>query len=186
MTARQRLLVAAIAALSAAAALAEPHMRPGLWEETITIKSDNAQANAAVAQMKEKLATMPPDQRAMVEKMMASHGVGVASGTPNTRRVCLTKEQVERGFRPEDDGRCTRSNVDSSGNATSFDFACKTEHSDVTGHGKFTAMGDSAFAVTTSADNVTPKMTMHIDTDIAGKFVSSDCGDVKPSSHVAR
>jgi len=62
----------------------------------------------------------------------------------------------------------------------SFDFACKSEHSSVTGHGTFTAQGDSAFTASTAADSIGQKATMHIQTDIAGKFVSSDCGDVKP------
>ncbi len=180
MKARLHLLVAAVAALAAAGVSAEPHMRPGLWEETVTVKSDNAQANAAMEQMKEKMASMPPEQRAAIEKMMASHGVGVAAGAPNTIRVCVTQAQVDRGFKPEDNGRCSRTNVSTSGNVTNFDFACKSERSSVTGHGRFTAMGDSAFAVSTTADNVSPKMTMHMQSDIAGKFISSDCGDVKP------
>ena len=166
--------------LSDLLAQAEPHLRPGLWEETVTVKSDNAQANAAMEQMKARMAAMPPEQREAVEKMMASHGVGMGSGAPNTIRVCVTKEQVERGFKPEDNGHCSRTNVSSSGNTTSFDFACKSEHSSVTGHGSFTAQGDSAFTAATTADNVSPKMTMHIQSEITGRFVSADCGDVKP------
>ena len=177
---RLRLVAGAVGALSAAAAFAEPHMRAGLWEENVSVKTDNAQANAAMEQMKEKLASMPPEQRAAIEKMMASHGMGTTPGAPNTLRVCITQEQVDRGFKPEDSGRCSRSSVSTSGNVTNFDFACKSEHSSVTGHGKFTAMGDTAFAVTTTADNVSPHATMHIQSDITGKFVSSDCGDVKP------
>ena len=180
MKARLALLAAAVGALMASSAWADPHMRPGLWEETIAVKSDNAQANAAMEQMKEKMASMPPEQRAAIEKMMASHGVGMGSGAPNTVRVCVTQAQVDRGFKPEDNGRCSRNNVSTSGNVTTFDFACKSERSSITGHGKFTAMGDSAFAVSTSTDNVSPKMTMHMQSDIAGKFISSDCGDVKP------
>ena len=175
-----RLLVAGAAALAGTLAQAEPHLRPGLWEEAVTVKTDNAQANAAMEQMKARMAAMPPDQREAIEKMMASHGMGVAAGAPNSIRVCITREQVERGFRPEDNGRCTRTNVITSGSTTQFDFACKSEHGSVTGHGTFTAQGDTAFTVSTVADNVSPKATMHIQSDIAGKFVSADCGDVKP------
>ncbi len=181
MTVRRRFLVAAVALLSGALAHAQPHMRPGLWEETVNVKSDDAQANAAMAQMKERLANMPPEQRAMMEKMMASHGIGMG-GAPNAMRICVTKEQAARGFNPEQNSRdhCTRSNVNTSGHVVSFDFACKSENSSVTGHGTFTDMGDSAFAAHTVADTVTPKRTMHLDSDIQGHFVSADCGDVKP------
>jgi hypothetical protein len=50
----------------------------------------------------------------------------------------------------------------------------------MTGHGTFTAMGDSAFAVSTVADTTSQKGAMQVQSDIAGKFVSGDCGDVKP------
>jgi len=186
MTARLRLFVAAIVVLPGAAALAEPRLRPGLWEETVTVKSDNAQANAAMAQMKERLAALPPEQRAAMEQMMASRGIGVVPGAPNTFRICLTQAQIDRGFRPEGNGRCTRANVNSSGNVTLFDFACKTERGNVTGHGRFTATGDSAFAVSTTAENTTANTTTHMDTDVAGRFVSGDCGTVKPAADVSR
>lgn len=180
MNTRLRLLAAGAAALAGTLAQAEPHLRPGLWEETVTVKSDNAQANAAMEQMRARMASMPPEQREAMEKMMASHGIGIGAGAPNTIRVCVTKEQADRGFKPEDNGHCTRNNVSTSGNTTSFDFACKSEHGSVTGHGSFAAQGDTAFTAATTADNVGPKMTMHIQSDIAGRFVSTDCGDVKP------
>jgi hypothetical protein len=181
MNARLRLLVLAAAVFGCAAALAQPRLRPGLWAETITVRSDNAQANAAMAQMKDKLASLPPEQRAAIEKMMAGRGMGLGgAGAPDTLRVCVTQAQIDRGFRPEDNGRCTRSNVNTSGSTTSFDFACKSERGSISGHGKFTTMGDSAFATSTVADQVGPKTTMHIESEIAGRFVSGDCGDVKP------
>ena len=180
MHARHRLLVAAALALPFALALAQqPHIRPGLWEETIKLKTDDAQANAAMEQMQQRLAAMPPDQRAMVEKMMAGHGMGMgASG--NTVRVCITKEQIARGFHPEDRGHCSRTKITSSGSTTNFDFACQSERDTITGHGSFTEMGDSAFAMTSVADVVSQKATHHVESGINGKFVSGDCGDVKP------
>jgi len=179
MNARLRLSAACATALLGAAAQAQTHIRPGLWEEQITIKSDNPQANAAMAQMQEKLASMPPEQRAAVEKMMASHGMG-AGGAPNTVRTCITKEQVERGFTPDAGGRCQHTNVARSGNVTQFDFTCTSAHGDVSGHGQLTEMSDTAFTMTSAADVVTKTSSMRTQTDIAGRFVSSDCGDVKP------
>lgn len=181
MNARQRLLAAGIAAFAGDSALAQPHIRPGLWDETVTISTDNAQANAAMEQMKAKLAAMPPDQRAAIEKMMASHGMGTTpGGAPNAVRVCITQAQVDRGFTPDRDGHCSRVNVSTSGNVTRFDFKCASADHDVSGHGTLTTLGDSAFAVSTVADTTRQKTPMHVQTDIAGKFVSSDCGDVKP------
>ena len=179
MNSRLRIPAIAVATLLAGAAHAQANLKPGLWEETITTKTDNAQANAAMEQMKQRLAAMTPDQRAMMEKMMGGHTMP-GSGAPNSVRVCVTKEQIARGMHPEGNGRCTRSNVSQSGSVTRFDFSCTSEHSSVTGQGTFTEMGDKAFAVSSTADTVTSHNTMHIQSDVAGKFVSSDCGDVKP------
>ncbi len=181
MKTRSRLLFAGVAALSATAVLAQPHVRPGLWEESVAIKTDNAQANAAMEQMRARLASMPPEQRAAIEKMMASHGVGTApGGSPNVVRVCITKEQIARGFTPDRDKHCQRMNVSNSGNVTTFDFVCNSDNRNVTGHGTFTAVSDTAFAVSTVADTSSQKSAMHVQSDISGKFVSSNCGDVKP------
>ncbi len=183
MNVRHRLVVACAAALPFTAALAQqPHIRPGLWEETVSVKSDNAQMNAAMEQMKQRMAAMTPEQRAAMEKAMAGHGVAMNPGAPNTLRVCVTKEQIARGFRPEEKGHCSRTNISTSGNVTKFDFACQSERGGgVSGHGVYTELADTAFTVSTTADMVSPKMTMHIQNDMTGKFISSDCGDVKPA-----
>jgi hypothetical protein len=183
MNACHRLLVACVVALPAAAALAQaPHIRPGLWEETVSMKMGGGEADAAMEKMKARLASMPPDQRAAVEKMMASRGLGMAPGAaPNVVRVCYTKEQLDRGFTPGRDNQCARQNVSSSGNVIKYDFTCTTpQKRTTTGHGTITTMGDSAFAFSSVSDTTSEKGTMHMENNISGKFVSGDCGDVKP------
>ena len=183
MNARHRLLVVCAAVLPAVSALAQtPNIRPGLWEETVTIKMNGGQADAAMEKMKARMATMTPEQRAAVEKMMASRGMGLSpSGAPNVVRVCYTKEQLARGFNPTRDQQCSRRNVSTSGNVTKYDFACTMANQhNVTGHGTITTMGDSAFSFASESDSTSDKGTMHMTNDIAGKFVSTDCGDVKP------
>ncbi len=182
MNVRHRLVLACAAVLPSAAALAQqPHIRPGLWEETVNVKSDNAQMNAAMEQMKQRMAAMTPEQRAAMEKAMAGRGVSMGSGGANTIRVCVTKEQIARGFRPEEKGHCSRTNISSSGNVTKFDFACQSERGgSIAGHGEYTELSDTAFNVSTSVDMNNPKMTMHMTNDMTGRFISSDCGDVKP------
>jgi hypothetical protein len=182
MNARHRLLVACVVALPAAAALAQqPHVRPGLWEETVTVKSDNPQMNAMREQMRQRMAAMTPEQRAQMEKAMGGRSLPADPGGPTTVRVCVTKEQLARGFHPEERGHCSRSKVSTSGNVTTFEFACQSERGgNITGKGVYTELSDTAFTVSTAADMVSTKMTMHIQNDTTGKFISSDCGDVKP------
>ena len=174
MNARLRLLLACTGTLlGAAAAQAQGHIKPGLWENTVTMKSDNP----AMEQMKARLAAMTPEQRAQMEKLIPGMAPG---GAPNSIRVCITKEQAARDLTPDNDGRCTRTNVVRSGDTTRFDFSCKSARSDVSGHGSFTRISDNAYTASSTADMVTKSTTTHMQTDIASKFISGDCGDVKP------
>ena len=173
MNARLRLSAALVAALLATAAQAQVHIKPGLWENTVTMKSDNP----AMEQMKARMAAMPPEQRAQMEKLIPGMAPG---GAPNSIRVCISKEQAARDITPDNDGRCSRTNIVHSGDTTQFDFACKSAHSDVSGHGSFTRISDNAYTATSTAAMVTKSTTTHMQSDISSRFISNDCGDVKP------
>ena len=174
MNARLTLLAACTGSLLAAtAAQAQVHIKPGLWENTVTMKSDNP----AMEQMKARMAAMPPEQRAQMEKLIPGMAPG---GAPNSIRVCISKEQAARDITPDNDGRCSRINIVHSGDTTQFDFACKSAHSDVSGHGSFTRISDNAYTATSTAAMVTKSTTTHMQSDISSRFISNDCGDVKP------
>ena len=74
--------------------------KPGLWETKTTIKSPKM--DEQMAKMQGEMAKMPPEQRQMVESMMAKQGVGM-SGNTMTGRVCITKEQAAAGGAPQSD-----------------------------------------------------------------------------------
>jgi len=81
-------------ALSSFAAAAQG-MAPGLWEHSVKFKSQSGEMEKSKAEMQAEMASLPPDQRKMVEQMMAKKGMSFdAEGT--TLRVCVTKEQAER------------------------------------------------------------------------------------------
>ena len=178
-----RIVALALLAAGALVAQAQTHPAPGLWEEQVTVKSDDAQMEAAMARMKERLAAMPPDQRRIVEAQMAARGVGMGGGAHSVR-VCISKEQADRGFVPDrnDDGKCTRQELSRSGNEIDFAYSCNEGETQVTGRGS-AVFGDSkSFSVTTESDIRNPRRPMHMSSRIVGRFVSSDCGDVKPST----
>ncbi|MGN6527904.1 MAG: DUF3617 family protein [Burkholderiaceae bacterium] len=178
-----RLVVPVLLAAGTLAAQAQTHPAPGLWEEQVTVKSDDAQMEAAMARMKERLAAMPPDQRRMVEAQMAARGVATGAA-PHSVRVCISKEQADRGFVPDrnDDGKCTRQELKRSSSGIDFAYSCNEGDTQVTGHGS-AVFGDSkSFSVTTESDIRNPRHPMHMSSRIVGRFVSSDCGDVKPST----
>jgi hypothetical protein len=169
-------------AFGALGAQAQTHPEPGLWEERISVKSDGAEMDAAMAQMKERLASLPPDQRRMIEQRMAAQGVGLG-GAPHSVRVCITKEQAARDFVPDrnGDGKCTRQEMSRSGNTIRFAYTCGEGDTQVTGQGSAVLADGRAFTVTTESDVKNPRHPMHVSSRIEGRFVASDCGDVKPS-----
>ena len=155
---------------------AQSGMAPGLWETRMSMK--NAQMDEAKAQMQAQMAAMSPDQRAMVEKMMASHGVA-PGGQPSSVRVCVSKEQASRGSLPQTDARCTQQEVSRSGNTVKYSFSCSGEHP-MSGTGEFTLASPKSWTMHAVADTTVQGKPQHVEMDTAGTWVSDACGDVKP------
>ena len=86
--------VAAVASTSDAQILNQ--RKPGLWEVRYTAQ-DSAHATEQ-AQMAQKLASMPPEQRAKMEAYMKEHGSGMTLGPDGAptmvMRFCLTPQDV--------------------------------------------------------------------------------------------
>jgi hypothetical protein len=173
------------ALLLAAAALATSaqaqKLTPGLWENTSTVKMQSADGRSAdaMAGMQQKLAAMPPEQRKMVEEMMAKQGVGMGA-KPNTVRVCISPEQASRSDMPPDDGRCKRDVLDRKGSTVRIRFTCEGPPAS-TGEGSYTMVSDKAY---TSAMTVTTSGGPHgggtMEMTGSGRWVSADCGGLKP------
>jgi hypothetical protein len=160
-------------------------LTPGLWENTISMKSQNAEMDAAMSKMQAELAKMPADQRKMMEEMMSKRGVAMApaaGGAPGTTmavRSCISKEQAERGEPPEDDKRqCKRESLTRSGSSLKFKVVCSSPPS--TGEGEFTFVSDKAYSgKMTMTSQVSGKSTT-MDMQQSGKWLGSDCGTLKP------
>ena len=154
-------------------------MTPGLWETTVTMKSGDGKMEAAMAKMQESMAKMPPEQRKMMEEMMAKQGVGMAGGKPNAVRVCISKEQAERGEVPQQtEGRCKQDSLQRTASSVKYKFSCTDPQA--SGEGEFNFSGDEAFngtlVMTTTRDGKPQRMEMQQ----AGKWLGADCGTLKP------
>jgi hypothetical protein len=128
--------------------------------------------------MEKQLAAMPPDQRKQMEAMMAGRG-GKMGASGRSTKVCLTKEQAERP--PEarmNQGECTQKDVQRSGNTIKYKFECTKPPS--SGEGELTFSSDKAYSgrstVTSQVAGKPQQMTM----EMQGKWLATDCGDVKP------
>ncbi len=172
-------LLFAFAALPAAA----QNMKPGLWEITQKMGGDHGNKMAAAqAEMQKQLAAMPPEQRKMMEKMMAQQGVGMAPGAAPggamATRICISKEMAARNEAPAQPGDCKQETLSRSGNTSKFKFSCANPPS--SGEGEVTFSGSESYSskmkATTQHKGKAETMTM----DSQGKWLGNYCGNLKP------
>jgi hypothetical protein len=158
--------------------------KPGLWEVRIVKQViDGRDTSAQMAGLKDKMqqamASMPPEQRAQMEAMMKQRGVGM--GNDGSSRICVSPEMARRDKPIVDrDGRCQPATVTRSGNHATFEFSCTSNGVTTTGKGSSTVSAD---LISTHVDMTTREAdgkTHAMETDTEMRFVSSDCGDVKP------
>lgn len=175
--------VAAIVGFGLAAAPAAAQtMKPGLWEITNKMGGSGdagAKMAAAQAQMQQQLASMPPEQRKMMQDMMAKQGVNMAPGAGGgmATRICVTREMAARNQPPaQGRGDCKQEQLQKSGNTTKFKFTCTNPPS--SGEGTVTLHNPESYSMNMKVQGggQQGQMTM----DAQGKWLSNDCGSVKP------
>ncbi len=154
--------------------------KPGLWEITNKM-GGSAEMDKAMAQMQQQMASMPPTQRKQMEDMLAKQGMSLGAGAGGgiSMKVCMTREMVERNeVPPPQQGDCKSSASPRVGNTQKISFSCTQPPS--SGEGQITYTSNEAYTmkmVTTSTVKGKPeKMTL----DGSGKWLSADCGAVKP------
>lgn len=155
--------------------------KPGLWEITNKMQSSSGEMEKAMANMEKQMASMPPEQRKQMQDMMAKQGVsmGPSAGGGMSVKMCITKEMAERNELPQQQqGDCKTTHSPRSGNTMKFSYVCAQPPS--SGEGVMTFNGDTAYTMkmntTTTVKGKPEKMTM----DAAGKWLSADCGNIKP------
>ena len=151
----------------------------GLWESStkMNIASAAGGTSEAMAQMQKEMAAMPPEQRKMVQDMMAKQGMGMGA-QPSSVRVCVSAEQAEKGTMPQD-GRCTQMSQQRSGNTLRMKFSCQGPPPS-SGEGEYTFSSDKAYSgrmKMKTSDNGQP---VSMDMEITGRWISADCGALKP------
>lgn len=153
----------------------------GLWESTHTITTEMAgmPSTPAMPQLTEaQLAQIPPAQRAQIEAMMKGRG-GAGSPQSTVVKYCQTAESRARALNvsPRESGCSTK--------LTSMSATKEEIHMDCTG--KFKASGDMVVERVDSEHakgNMVLKSEgdhpMTIRMSFSTKWLSADCGDVKP------
>lgn len=168
-------------ALAAQILQAETAMRPGLWEQTVVVKTKSGQMEKAMSDMDKQMASMPPEQRKMMEKMISSNGIGKTSKA-NTITMCITKEDAQKNYVSPADGRCRQEIIHRNGNSIHMKFSC-TGNPPSSGEGEYLFVSNMAYKGKLSVHTTTQGQTEVIQMDQSGKWLSDNCGTIKPVKH---
>lgn len=168
------------AACSIAMSAFAQDLKPGLWEISNKLSSASGEMEKASAEMQAQMAGMPPEQRKMMEDMMAKQGVKMGGGAPGDMvvKTCMTQEQVERNELPAQQGKCKSKTQPRAGNVVKMSFTCTDPPS--SGDAVYTFVSPEAFTskvvVRSSAQGRAETMNMNA----KGRWLGADCGTVKP------
>lgn len=179
------MLAAALAVASAFAHGAEPAVKPGLWEVTLTRQFMDGRdvtvlVPAALAGFQQLMGNLSPQQRRQVE---ATLGNAPAS---TTQRICISPEMAA-GDKPllPPEVKCQPSAFNRDAGRITFEFNCVDQNGTTTGKGESTL---GVERVTTRIDMVTNnangKHTWQNET--LATYIGADCGNLKPADRVVR
>lgn len=163
-----------VALLAAAAPAFALDMRPGLWE----MSSDDIQVNGTempgMAEIVEQMKALPPEQRKMMEDMLAAQGVGL--GTAGVR-MCLSAEQVKSRELPfQDEPGCRQEVNEQTDNLWRFSFECP----DAKGTGETRLISDREVVSVIDSQYRTGTQEGSSRMQSRGRWLSDDCGTLKP------
>lgn len=142
---------------------------PGLWEISSSGMQIDGQPLPAVQQMLEQLQRMPPEQRKMMEEMLAKQGVALGN---QGVRVCLNEEQVKARRLPiEQEAGCTQEITDSSESYWKFRYQCPTSK----GEGVARFISDREFTTEVKSAIESPQGVQDAEVKTHARWVSADC-----------
>ena len=169
-----------LAAGTFAVSVSAQSLKPGLWEVTNKMQSASGEMEKARAQMQSQLAGMPPEQRKMMEEMMAKQGLKMGAGGPGgmSARVCMTKDMVERNDVPVQQGNCKTTMQQRTGNTMKMAFTCPDPPS--SGEGVYTIVSPEAYTMKMVVRTTLQGKPETMNMDASGKWLSADCGSIKP------
>jgi Protein of unknown function (DUF3617) len=159
-------------------------VKPGLWENTTTTEMSGMSMPNMPALSADQLAKIPPDQRARIEAMMKG---GAGSPRTTTTKGCVTSEMLSKPLFDNGDKSCTFKLVNSSAGSQQIHAECSRGNGKTTGDLNLERVDSEHYKGTMvmkmSADGASRagSQNMNIKFDFTSKWLSSDCGDVKPA-----
>ena len=169
-------LVAAALASGVMGAAAQT-LKPGLWEINNKISSSSGEMGKAMAEAQKDLAGMAPEQRKMMQDMMAKQGVGTGAAA-TVVKMCMTPEMAQRNEVATQQGDCKHTTTPRVGNSMKFSFVCAKPPS--SGEGLITFVSAEAYTMKMTLNSTAQGKPEKMNMDATARFLSTDCGNIKP------
>ena len=147
-------------------------LKPGLWEVQTSTSVDGKNVNAS-QKMGEMMKGMAPAQRKQMEKMMGAKGVQL---TENGVKVCHSEASMDENQINDPQNNCEIKDRKNLADGIKFDIHCKNGN----GTAEYHRTSDTSYKGFNEFQTAKGKSR----TNFTGKFVSADCGDVKPLQQV--
>lgn len=175
------LAATAFALLATDTAQANPGIAPGLWEHRMSLQSSDPRLAQQMAEAQRAMAAMSPEQRRMMEQMMAQHGIGLAGigGGGMTMQVCITPEQAARQELPPPGERCTHRITGRTANSLKFAVECPAEQA--RGDGETVFSGNKAYEGRFNMQRSKAGATETMQMQVQARWLAADCGAVRPA-----
>lgn len=173
-------------------------MKPGLWEHRIKLIGGNdlaaqtEQMQQAMEEVKKQMASLPPEQRKMMEDMMTQQGMkfsdkGVSMQNDKVQiskdgtivKQCVTQAQIDKGYVPETGDECQPTITQISNTKFKTTYAC-TGQQNATGEGEIEFTSPTQYKGKAYFITKTDGKSQRYDTEQSGSWLSSNCGDIEP------
>ncbi len=176
-------------------------MKPGLWEHRIKLIGGNdlaaqtEQMQKAMEEVKKQMEGLPPEQRKMMEDMMAQQGMkfsdqGVSMQNNKVQiskdgtivKQCVTQAQIDKGYVPETGDECKPTITQISKTKFKTTYTCTGQQS-ATGEGEIEFISPTQYKGKAYFVTKTDGKSQRYDTEQTGSWLASDCGDIQPEDY---
>lgn len=146
-------------------------IQPGLWEISSNNMQVDGQAVPGMAAMLEQMKSLPPEQRQMMEQMMAQKGVQLGD---QGVRICMTEAQIKAQQLPLQDPEsgCRNEVLERNAELWKFRFTCP--NGDGQGETRFVSDKEFTSQINGTFDGKSSSMQSH------ARWVAADCGSLQP------
>jgi hypothetical protein len=144
-------------------------LQPGLWEISSPRMQVDGQQMPGMEQMQEQLKNLPPEQRQMMQQMMAKQGVQLGE---QGIRICLSEAQVKANDLPvQQQAGCQQETIERTASLWKFRYRCP----DSEGEGETHFASATAFTTEMRSRSSANGKPQNSTLQSQGRWLSADC-----------